>query len=109
VAKLNEGYDLVNGWRVDRQTLSPSPVTFPNCRWIIGLTTQVKIHDYGCTLKVSARRRQKSETLRRNAPFHPALVGDLRKITEMPVTHHPRKRGASKYGLARTLWVILDL
>jgi glycosyltransferase involved in cell wall biosynthesis len=112
VAKLNEGYDLVNGWRVNRQDpflhrRLPSQIA----NWIIGLTTQVKIHDYGCTLK--AFRRDVVKNLKLYGEMHrfiPALVGDLgAKITEMPVAHHPRKRGTSKYGLARTLWVILDL
>lgn len=112
IAKLNEGYDLVNGWRVDRQDpflhrRLPSQIA----NRIIGLTTQVKIHDYGCTLK--AFRRDVAKNLKLYGEMHrfiPALVGDLgAKITEMPVTHHPRKRGTSKYGLARTLWVLLDL
>lgn len=112
VAKLNEGYDLVNGWRLDRQDpflnrRLPSQIA----NWIIGLTTQVKIHDYGCTLK--AFRRDIVKNLKLYGEMHrfiPALVGDVgARITEMPVTHHPRKHGTSKYGLTRTLWVILDL
>ncbi len=112
VAKLNEGYDLVNGWRLDRQDpflnrRLPSQIA----NWIIGLTTQVKIHDYGCTLKVF--RRDVVKNLKLYGEMHrfiPALVGDVgARITEMPVTHHPRKHGTSKYGLTRTLWVILDL
>lgn len=112
VAKLNEGYDLVNGWRLDRQDpflnrRLPSQIA----NWIIGLTMQVKIHDYGCTLKVF--RRDVVKNLKLYGEMHrfiPALVGDVgARITEMPVTHHPRKRGTSKYGLTRTLWVILDL
>ncbi len=112
VAKLNEGYDLVNGWRLDRQDpflnrRLPSQIA----NWIIGLTTQVKIHDYGCTLKVF--RREVVKNLKLYGEMHrfiPALVGDVgARITEMPVTHHPRKHGTSKYGLTRTLWVILDL
>jgi glycosyltransferase involved in cell wall biosynthesis len=112
VAKLNEGYDLVNGWRVDRQDpflhrRLPSQIA----NWMIGLTTQVKIHDYGCTLKVF--RRDVVKNLKLYGEMHrfiPALVGDVgARITEMPVTHHPRTRGTSKYGLTRTLWVILDL
>jgi glycosyltransferase involved in cell wall biosynthesis len=112
MAKLNEGYDLVNGWRVDRQDpflhrRLPSQIA----NWMIGLTTQVKIHDYGCTLKVF--RRDVVKNLKLYGEMHrfiPALVGDVgARITEMPVTHHPRTRGTSKYGLTRTLWVILDL
>jgi glycosyltransferase involved in cell wall biosynthesis len=112
IVKLNEGYDLVNGWRVDRQDpfwhrRLPSQIA----NRIIGLTTQVKIHDYGCTLK--AFRRDVAKNLKLYGEMHrfiPALVGDLgAKITEIPVTHQPRKRGSSKYGLIRTLWVLLDL
>jgi glycosyltransferase involved in cell wall biosynthesis len=112
IAKLNEGYDLVNGWRLNRQDpflhrRLPSHIA----NRIIGWTTRVKIHDYGCTLK--AFRREVAKGLKLYGEMHrfiPALVGDLgAKITEMPVTHHARQRGISKYGLARTLWVIVDL
>lgn len=112
VAKLNEGYDLVNGWRVDRQDpflhrRLPSHIA----NAIISITTGVKLHDYGCTLK--AFRRDVAKRLKLYGEMHrfiPALVSDLGgKITELPVAHQPRRRGSSKYGLARTLWVILDL
>jgi glycosyltransferase involved in cell wall biosynthesis len=112
VAKLNEGYDLVSGWRIDRQDpliwrRLPSQIA----NWLISLTTQVKLHDYGCTLK--AFRRDVAKELKLYGEMHrfiPALAGDLgARIVEMPVSHHPRQRGRSKYGLARTLWVILDL
>ena len=112
IAKLNEGYDLVNGWRLNRQDpflhrRLPSQIA----NRIIGWTTRVKIHDYGCTLKVF--RRDVAKGLKLYGEMHrfiPALVGDLgAKITEMPVAHYARQRGISKYGLARTLWVIVDL
>jgi hypothetical protein len=112
VAKLNEGYDLVNGWRADRQDpfwqrRLPSQIA----NRMISLLTQVKLHDYGCTLK--AFRRHIAKDIKLYGEMHrfiPALARDLgATITEMPVTHHPRRRGSSKYGLARTLWVILDL
>lgn len=112
VAKLDEGYDLVNGWRVNRQDpflqrRLPSQIA----NRMISLLTQVHLHDYGCTLK--AFRRYIAKDLKLYGEMHrfiPALARDLgAKITEMPVTHHPRRRGSSKYGLARTLWVILDL
>jgi glycosyltransferase involved in cell wall biosynthesis len=112
VAKLQEGYDLVNGWRLERQDpflqrRLPSQIA----NLIISLTTRVKLHDYGCTLK--ALRRDIAKSLKLYGEMHrfiPALVGDLgAKITELPVAHHPRRRGRSKYGLTRTLWVILDL
>lgn len=112
VAKLNEGYDLVNGWRVNRQDpflqrRLPSHIA----NRMISLLTQVHLHDYGCTLK--AFRRHIAKDIKLYGEMHrfiPALARDLgATITEMPVTHHPRRRGSSKYGLARTLWVILDL
>jgi len=112
VAKLDEGYDLVNGWRVNRQDpflhrRLPSRIA----NWLISLTTRVKLHDYGCTLK--ALRSEVAKELKLYGEMHrfiPALAGDLgARIVEMPVTHHPRQRGRSKYGLTRTLWVLLDL
>ena len=112
VAKLNEGYDLVNGWRINRQDpflyrRLPSHVA----NWLISLTTRVKLHDYGCTLK--AFRCEVAKELKLYGEMHrfiPALAGDLgARIAEMPVSHHPRQRGRSKYGLMRTFWVILDL
>lgn len=112
VAKLNEGYDLVNGWRVNRQDpflYRRLPSHMANS--IISLTTGVKLHDYGCTLK--AFRSDVAKRLKLYGEMHrfiPALVSDLGgKIAELPVSHHPRQRGSSKYGLARTLWVVLDL
>jgi len=112
VAKLNEGYDVVSGWRIDRQDpflrrRLPSHIA----NWLISLTTRVKLHDYGCTLK--ALRRDVAKELKLYGEMHrfiPALAGDLgARIVELPVSHHPRRRGRSKYGLTRTLWVILDL
>ncbi len=112
VAKLNEGYDLVNGWRVNRQDpflhrRLPSHVA----NSIISMTTGVHLHDYGCTLK--AFRREVAKNLKLYGEMHrfiPALVSDLGgRVTEMPVSHQPRRRGSSKYGLARTLWVLIDL
>ena len=112
VAKLNEGYDVVSGWRINRQDpfirrRLPSQIA----NWLISLTTRVKLHDYGCTLK--ALRCDVAKELKLYGEMHrfiPALAGDLgARIAEMPVTHYPRRHGRSKYGLARTLWVILDL
>ncbi len=112
VAKLSEGYDLVNGWRSNRRDpflhrRLPSRIA----NWLISLTTRVKLHDYGCTLK--AFRSEVAKELKLYGEMHrfiPALAGDLgARIVEIPVTHHPRQRGRSKYGLTRTLWVILDL
>ena len=112
IAKLEEGYDLVSGWRVNRQDpflLRRFPSQIANR--IISLTTKVKLHDYGCTLK--ALRKEVAKGLMLYGEMHrfiPALAGDLgAAITEIPVNHRPRQRGRSKYGLTRTLWVILDL
>ncbi len=112
LAKLDEGYDLVNGWRIKRQDPFLSrrlPSQIANS--IISLTTRVKLHDYGCTLK--AFRRDVAKGLKLYGEMHrfiPALAGDMgARIAELPVTHHARKHGTSKYGLARTLWVVLDL
>ena len=112
LAKLDEGYDLVNGWRVNRQDPFLSrrlPSQIANS--IISLTTQVKLHDYGCTLK--AFRKEVAKGLKLYGEMHrfiPALAGNMgARIAELPVTHHARKHGSSKYGLARTVWVILDL
>lgn len=110
--KLDEGYDVVSGWRVKRQDAAltrklPSRIA----NGIISWATGVHLHDYGCTLK--AYRRDVIEhvqlygEMHRFIPAHAAWVGA--SIAELPVAHHPRMYGKSKYGLARTLKVVLDL
>ena len=112
LAKLNEGYDLVSGWRKDRKDNAitrnfPSMVANGLISWVTG----VHLHDYGCTLKVY--RRDVLEGFRlygemhRFIPVYASSVGA--KITEMQVNHHPRKFGKAKYGLERTVKVVLDL
>ncbi len=112
VAKLDEGYDLVAGWRVERQDAwlrrrLPSLVANRLIGWITG----VRLHDYGCTLKVM--RGDLARSLRLYGEMHrfiPALVDDLGgRIAEVEVNHRPRVAGASKYGLSRTVRVLLDL
>ncbi len=110
--KLDQGYDVVSGWRKDRQdafltrTL-PSRLANALISWVTG----VHLHDYGCTLK--AYRREVLQGFRlygemhRFIPAYAASVGA--RITEIPVQHHPRKYGKAKYGLERTLKVLLDL
>ena len=112
IAKLEEGYDLVNGWRVNRQDRFVTrrlPSQLANR--LISLTTQVKLHDYGCMLK--AFRGGLARSLRLYGEMHrfiPALAADLgAAITEIPVNHRARVRGTSKYGIGRTLRVLLDL
>jgi glycosyltransferase involved in cell wall biosynthesis len=112
IAKLEEGYDLVNGWRVDRQdTFVTRRLPSVLANRLISSTTRVKLHDYGCTLK--AFRYSLAKSLRLYGEMHrfiPALAGDLgAAIAEMPVNHRPRVRGVSKYGIGRTLRVLLDL
>ncbi len=112
LAKQAEGYDLVAGWRVDRQDdwLSRKlPSKMAN--WFIGWITGVRLHDYGCTLKVL--KGDLARSLRLYGEMHrfiPALVDDLGgRIVEVPVNHRPRVAGVSKYGISRTVRVILDL
>lgn len=112
LAKLNEGYDVVSGWRKDRQDIwltriLPSKIA----NWVISKVTKVHLHDYGCTLKVYRRQVLNGYHLygemHRFLPAFAAQVGA--KIVEVPVKHHPRRYGQSKYGLGRTGKVILDL
>jgi glycosyltransferase involved in cell wall biosynthesis len=112
VAKLEEGYDLVTGWRVDRQdTFVTRRLPSLLANRLISVTTHVKLHDYGCTLK--AFRSGLGKSLRLYGEMHrfiPALAGDLgAAIAEIPVNHRARVKGASKYGLGRTFRVLLDL
>ncbi|HIQ48617.1 MAG TPA: glycosyltransferase [Aquifex aeolicus] len=110
--KMREGYDIVSGWRKNRKDpfLSrklPSKIA----NWIISKVTGVELHDYGCTLK--AYRADIAKRYRLYGDMHrflPALAKRFgAKITEMPVKHHPRLYGKSKYGIDRTIRVILDI
>lgn len=112
LAKLREGNDLVAGWRFDRQDpfLSrrlPSMIANRLISW----TTSVKLHDYGCTLK--AMRKDIAKGLRLYGEMHrfiPAIAYERgAQVAEIKVNHRPRLRGASKYGITRTLRVVLDL
>ncbi len=112
VERLEEGYDVVAGWRKDRKDalvsrLLPSKIA----NWIIGKTTGVRLHDYGCSLK--AYRRDISKNLLLYGDLHrfiPVLASfQGARIAEVVVTHHHRRRGKSKYGIGRTYRVILDL
>ncbi len=112
LSKLEEGYDIVSGWRKDRKDpfLSrklPSRVA----NWIISKVTGVELHDYGCTLK--AYRSEIAKRYRLYGDMHrflPALAKRFgAKVTEIPVKHHPRLYGRSKYGIGRTVRVILDI
>ena len=109
---LDEDYDVVSGWRVNRQEgfwLRRLPSRVAN--WLISKITGVHLHDYGCTLK--AYRAEVLKGLRLYGEMHrfiPALIGgNGARITELPVRDHPRRHGYSKYGLSRTVRVIFDL
>ena len=112
LAKLNEGYDLVSGWRKNRQDaaltrLLPSKIA----NMIIARVTGVKLHDYGCSLK--AYRSELIADMNLYGELHrflPALAYiEGARITEVPVRHHARRFGESKYGLGRTIRVVMDL
>ena len=112
LAKLDEGFDVVAGWREKRKDAFLTK-TLPSriANRIIGRVTGVPLHDYGCTLK--ACRADVLHDVRlygemhRFLPVFAHLAGA--RITEMPVLHHPRRWGTSKYTLAKTFRVILDL
>jgi len=112
MAKLEEGYDLVSGWRKNRQDASLTRV-LPSkiANWLIGRVTGVRVHDYGCSLK--AYRAELVADMNLYGELHrflPALAFiEGARITEIPVRHHARRYGQSKYGLDRTFRVIMDL
>jgi glycosyltransferase involved in cell wall biosynthesis len=112
LAKLDDGFDVVSGWRRDRQDdlwtrIVPSRIA----NGIISMATHVQLHDYGCGIK--AYRREITASMRLYGEMHrflPAIAGDLgARVAELPVNHRPRTLGRSKYGLSRTLRVVLDL
>ncbi|BAT71745.1 dolichol-phosphate mannosyltransferase [Thermosulfidibacter takaii ABI70S6] len=110
--KIEEGYDLVSGWRRDRKDPYWTRV-FPSkmANKLISLVTGVNLHDYGCSLKAYKKEVIKDLHLYgEQHRFIPALASELGcKITEIPVNHRPRTAGKSKYGLSRTIKVLLDL
>ena len=112
LALIDQGYDVVSGWRKDRQDPAISrklPSHIANS--LISHVTGVPLHDYGCTLKAYRAELLRQVPLygemHRFVPAYLAVLGA--RITEIPVSHHPRIRGKSKYGISRTGKVILDL
>lgn len=110
--KLEQGYDVVSGWRIKRKdTFITRTLPSRMANGLISWVTGVHLHDYGCTLK--AYRREVLTGFRlygemhRFIPVYAHSVGA--KIIEVKVNHHPRKYGKTKYGLERTIKVILDL
>jgi glycosyltransferase involved in cell wall biosynthesis len=112
MAQLDEGYDMVSGWRKNRQDKSLTRV-IPSkiANRLIGWVTGVKLHDYGCSLK--AYRSELVADMNLYGELHrflPALAFiEGARITELPVKHHARQFGQSKYGLDRTFRVVMDL
>ncbi len=112
IQRLNEGFDVVSGWRSNRQdTFVTRKIPSLLANALISRMTGVHLHDYGCTLK--AYRREVLDGINLYGEMHrfvPALASQVgAKVTEMSVKHHPRIAGVSKYGISRTLRVILDL
>ena len=110
--KIKEGYDVVSGWRKDRQdTFINRKLPSIIANGLISRFTDVHLHDYGCTLK--AYRREVLEGIGLYGEMHrfvPALASRIgAKVAELPVRHHPRLHGTSKYGISRTVRVVLDL
>ena len=112
MSKIEEGYDIVSGWRKDRQDRFldrklPSMIA----NRMISNVTDVRLHDYGCSLK--AYRRDLLQHVRLYGEMHrfiPALAVQVGgTVTEVPVNHHARQYGSSKYGISRTVRVMLDL
>jgi len=112
LAKLDEGFDVVSGWRQHRQdaAIRRNMVSRVANR-LISKVTGVHLHDYGCTLKAYRREVLSGARLygemHRFIPIYAAQQGA--RVTEIPVTHHARQFGQSKYGLERVMKVILDL
>lgn len=112
IEKVYEGYDVVSGWRRDRKdTFITRKIPSMIANALISRLTGVHLHDYGCTLK--AYRREVLDGINLYGEMHrfvPALASQFgAKVTELPVNHFPRLHGVSKYGISRTLRVILDL
>lgn len=110
--KINEGYDVVSGWRKNRHdTLITRKLPSMLANRLISSVTGVYLHDYGCSLKAYRAEIIKDVRLygemHRFIPAFSALEGA--SVTEIPVNHHPRVAGKSKYGLSRTIKVFLDL
>jgi len=112
LAKLHEGYDVVLGQRADRKDAFLIRKLPSNCaNWLIRKVTRVPFRDFGCTLR--AMRRDVAESLPLYGEMHrfvPALaLQHGARIAQIPVQHHPRRAGVTKYNLTRTVRVLLDL
>ena len=112
IQKLREGYDVVSGWRKDRKDATVRRILVSRlANRLVSRISGVSLNDYGCTLKAYNRDVLRGVRLygemHRFIPIYASWMGA--KIIEVPVRHHPRIRGQSKYGLERVVKVILDL
>jgi|SRR3989344_7011185 len=109
--KIDEGFDVVSGWRRDRKDNLKRRLPSQMANWLISLITKVKLHDYGCTMK--AYKRETMKDIRFYGEMHrfmPAyIVWYGGKVAEISVNHRPRKYGKAKYGFSRLFKVVLDL
>ena len=112
IEKMAEGYSVVSGWRKERKDKAISrmlPSRLAN--WLVSRISGVRLHDYGCTLKAYDREVIKDIRLygemHRFIPIYASWHGA--RVTEVPVRHHPRAHGESKYGMSRIFKVLLDL
>src|SRR2546423_2398837 len=110
--KLDEGYDVVSGWRKHRKdTLITRKIPSQMANWLISKIGGVALHDYGCSLKAYRRESladvQLYGEMHRFIPIYASWSGA--RVTEIPVEHHARTMGKSKYGLSRTIKVVFDL
>ena len=111
LAKLDEGYDVVSGWRINRQDPFHRRLPSVLANRLISRISGVRLHDYGCSLKAYRKSVLRDVRLygemHRFVPIYASWQGA--KVTELPVNHYPRTRGKSNYGIERTLKVVLDL
>jgi glycosyltransferase involved in cell wall biosynthesis len=116
LAKIDEGYDVVSGWRQDRWkegvlAFVTRRIPSATANWLISRVTGVYLHDYGCALK--AYRSEVINEIRLYGDLHrfiPAIASYIGvRIAEVPVSYRPRQYGQSKYGIGRTVRVLLDL
>lgn len=110
--RLEEGYDVVSGWRIERQDAKFRRTLLSRiANRLISRISGVRLNDYGCTLKAYRRDVIKGVKLygemHRFIPIYASWMGA--RVTEIPVQHHPRTRGTSKYGLERVVKVVLDM
>src|SRR2546427_7772992 len=109
--RIDEGYDVVSGWRRDRRDDASRVLPSRIANWVIARVTGVRLSDFGCTLK--AYRREVIQDVRlygemhRFIPIYASWAGA--RVAEIPVDHHARTMGKSKYGISRTVKVVFDL